>query len=214
VAGGASPPRSAHESRRRLGSSTTTPGKHRRRDLELHPHVAETLDAIRRIVRVLRLSSRASERQFGIGSAQLFVLQQLAESPANSINDLAERTYTHQSSVSIVVRRLVEQGLVMRRPATNDRRRRELKLTAAGRRLAVRAPVPGQVRLIGALRSLPLAELRTLGHLLERIVSAMGASREPPGMLFAEEVPEGGHSEARESATSRSALGRRRRNSH
>jgi DNA-binding MarR family transcriptional regulator len=169
-------------------SMRKAPEKHPRRDLDLHPHVTETLDAIRRIVRVLRLSSRASERQFGIGSAQLFVVQQLAESPADSINDLAERTYTHQSSVSIVVRRLVEQGLVMRRPAMNDRRRRELKLTAAGRRLAARAPITGQVRLIGALRALPLPQLRMLGHLLERIVTAMGASREPPEMLFGEDV--------------------------
>lgn len=76
-----------------------------------------TLDAIRRILRVLRRSSRLSQREYGIGSPQLFVLQRLADSPASSIKELAERTYTHQSSVSVVVRRLVEQGLVVRRPA-------------------------------------------------------------------------------------------------
>src|SRR3982750_410730 len=88
-----------------------------------------TLDAIRRIIRILRCSFRRSEQQVGIGGAQLFVLQQLDDAPAPSINALAARTYTHQSSVSVVVRRLVEQGLVVRQPSASDRRRRELKLT-------------------------------------------------------------------------------------
>ena len=145
-----------------------------------------TLDAIRRIIRVLRLSSRRSERELKIGSAQLFVLQQLAAGPVRSVNELAERTYTHQSSVSVVVRRLVAQGLVARRPAAEDRRRRELRLTKAGERLLARAPVPAQVRLINGLRTLPAAKLRTLSRLLGQVVIAMGASAERPGMFFTE----------------------------
>jgi DNA-binding MarR family transcriptional regulator len=149
-------------------------------------HLSGALDAIRRIIRVLRRSSRQVEREFGIGSAQLFVLQQLAAAPAGSINELARRTYTHQSSVSVVTERLVAQGLVARRPAVDDRRRRELKLTAAGRRLVARAPVLGQARLIAALRSLPPARLGTLAGLLERVVRDMGAGDEPATMLFME----------------------------
>ena len=124
------------------------------------------LDAVRRIVRVLRESSARTERQLGIGGAQLFVLHQLASAPAGSINELAERTYTHQSSVSVVVRRLVEQGLVARRPAADDARRRELRLTAAGRRRVERAPLPAQVRLIQGLDGVE--------------------PDEPPSMLFVE----------------------------
>jgi DNA-binding MarR family transcriptional regulator len=88
--------------------------------------MTQALDAIRRIISVLRRSSRLAESEVGIGGAQLFVLQQLATAPARSINELAERTYTHQSSVSVVVRRLVKQRLVERRPGPDDRRRREL----------------------------------------------------------------------------------------
>jgi DNA-binding MarR family transcriptional regulator len=150
--------------------------------------VTGTLDSIRRITRVLRRSSRLSERKVGLGSAQLFVLQQLAEAPAASVNDLAERTYTHQSSASVVVRRLVEQGLVVRRPSLDDRRRRELKLTAAGKRLAARAPVPAQVRLVEGLLTLSGAQLRTLELLLSRVVKGMGAEAEQPVMLFTEET--------------------------
>ena len=154
-----------------------------------HSQLTGTLDAIRRIIRVLRRSSRRSEQQLGIGGAQLFVLQQLADAPAGSINDLAARTYTHQSSVSVVVRRLVEQGLVARQPSTNDGRRRELRLTSAGKRVVSRAPVPGQVHLINALLKLPRAELRNLERGLDRVVAEMGAEDEPPAMLFADEMP-------------------------
>ena len=100
------------------------------------------------------------------------------------INALAERTYTHQSSVSVVVRRLVEQGLVARRPATGDARRRELRLTTAGRRLVERAPMPAQLLLIQGLTALGPLDLATLSRLLERVVQAMGASDQPPTMLF------------------------------
>jgi DNA-binding MarR family transcriptional regulator len=151
----------------------------------LHPHVTAVLDALRRIVRDLRQSSRTSEREFGIGSAQLFVLQQLADSPVDSINDLADRTYTHPSSVSVVVRRLVEQGLVVRRAAVDDRRRRELRLTAMGRRVVARAPVTAQVRLIHALLELPESQLGSLERVLRRVVKTMGAARQPAEMLFA-----------------------------
>ena len=144
------------------------------------------LDAVRRIVRVLRESSARTERSLGIGGAQLFVLHQLARAPAQSVNELAERTYTHQSSVSAVVRRLVEQGLVARRPAPDDARRRELRLTTTGRRLVERAPLPAQVRLIEGLHALGPGELASLSRQLRRVVQGMGAAGEPPSMLFVE----------------------------
>jgi DNA-binding MarR family transcriptional regulator len=70
----------------------------------------DVLDSLRRIVQVLRESSRRAERQLGISGAQLFVLEKLAEAPSQSLNELAERTHTHQSSVSTVVARLVKRG--------------------------------------------------------------------------------------------------------
>lgn len=159
------------------------------RGAEAQAHLVGALDALRRIFRALRLSSGRSERELGIGSAQLFVMQQLGAAPARSVNELAERTYTHQSSVSVVVRRLVEQGLVARRRAPEDGRRRELSLTAAGRRLVARAPVPAQVHLIEGLGTLSPGELRALRHLLGRVVRGMGISDQPATMLFTETSP-------------------------
>src|ERR1700750_2387985 len=98
------------------------------------------LDAFRRIVQGLRESSRAAEQHAGVSGAQLFVLRTLAEAPRLSLNELAERTRTHQSSVSAVVARLARARLVERGTAAGDARRAELSLTARGRRRLRSAP--------------------------------------------------------------------------
>src|SRR5256885_9415730 len=85
--------------------------------------IRRALDAIRQIVRVLRLSATRAERDSGLSGAQLFVLQKLGDGQAISVNELALRTHTHQSSVSVVIQRLARRRLVRRlRSATEARR--------------------------------------------------------------------------------------------
>jgi len=142
------------------------------------------LDAIRRIVAVLRAWAAASERRLGISGAQLFVLQTLAARPAGSLNEIAARTLTHQSSVSVVARKLAERKLVARRRAAGDGRRRELAVTARGRSLLRRAVPAPQERLIAGVRALSAARRRQLAASLEALLAAMGAGGLPAGMFF------------------------------
>jgi DNA-binding MarR family transcriptional regulator len=148
--------------------------------------VTQTLDALRRMTRHLRLADRQAEQRLGISGAQLFTLQQLAPSPVQSVNDLADLTHTHQSSVSVVVRRLVDQGLVARRQSADDARRVELRITGAGQALLRRSAVTPQARLVAALERMPSTALTKLGELLEHLVEEMGAAAEPPEMFFEE----------------------------
>src|SRR5947209_18306834 len=97
------------------------------------PDVAQTMNALRTIVRALRVETRAIERQLGISLAQLWVLQLLSERAAQSLNELAAATVTHQSSVSVVVGRLVDAGFATRTVDPADRRQRRIALTDAGR---------------------------------------------------------------------------------
>ena len=108
------------------------------------------LDAFRHVVRLLREASRSSERDLGVSAAQLFVLHRLAGAPSLSVNELAARTLTHQSSVSVVVSKLARRKLVTRTRATGDARRVEVALTPAGRALVARAPAAAQDRIIAA----------------------------------------------------------------
>jgi len=144
----------------------------------------EILDAVRRIVRALHESSRAAEKTLGLSGAQLFVLQKLADAPGLSLNALAAETHTHQSSVSTVVSRLVDRGLVLRTASADDARRLELRASAEGRRLVARAPDAAQARLIEAIEQLPAPRRRTLARSLVALTSAMDLTGRAPTMFF------------------------------
>jgi DNA-binding MarR family transcriptional regulator len=145
--------------------------------------ISRSMDAVRAVVRALRINTRAIELEIGISLAQLFVLQQVAHRPATSLNDLAERTATHQSSVSVVVRRLVDRGLVTRRADAADKRRVQIELTADGKKLLVGAPETIQVRLMGALQQLNPAERKQLAQLLSKWLDAAGINYASPPMM-------------------------------
>jgi DNA-binding MarR family transcriptional regulator len=148
------------------------------------PLLTSVLDDLRRIVRVLRESSRASEGALGVTGAQLFVLKSLSGSEPLCLNDVAARTRTHQSTVSVVVKRLVERGLVKRSASALDLRRVEFSLTRSGRSLLARAPRLAQDRLIEGVLALRPARRRALAATLHELVAAMQLGGEPPSMFF------------------------------
>jgi len=148
--------------------------------------VRDVLNSLRQIVRSLRVSSRAAEQRVGLSGAQLFVLQCLARQSPCSVNELAARTATDQSSVSVVVSRLVALGHVRRTTSKADRRRVDLSLSRSGRALLESAPEAAQDRLIAALCQLPHPEIATLSRLLGKVVDAADASQQIPSLFFEE----------------------------
>jgi DNA-binding MarR family transcriptional regulator len=152
-------------------------------------HVQRVLDAIRRIVQTLRESAQHTEKRAGVSASQMFALQKLAEAPSMSVNELAGRTFTHQSSVSVVVRRLVERGLVQHSPHPLDARRVDLSVTPSGRRLLKRAPLLPQDRVIAGIRRLSKGDCRSLSRLLDRLLGQMGVDIRTPSMFFEEGEP-------------------------
>ncbi len=150
---------------------------------------AAALVALRRIIRFLRLADREAEGAYGLSAAQLFVLHCLADSPAGSLAELAERTLTDQSSVSIVVSRLETKRLLTRKTSPVDRRRIELKLTPAGKKIVATGPAAPQPKIIAAIDGLPAARRTEVVRALELLASAMGADDLEPLMLFEEPEP-------------------------
>jgi DNA-binding MarR family transcriptional regulator len=150
--------------------------------------VERSMNAVRSVVRALRINTRAIESKMGISLAQLFVLQQLADRPANSLNELAERTATHQSSVSVVVRRLVDNGYVSRTTSAHDKRRIEIDVTPTGRNLLAGAPTTIQLQLVTALRRMSAKDQTMLADLLERWLRDANIDIASPPMLGDEEI--------------------------
>ena len=145
---------------------------------------SRAMDSLRRVVHALRVATRASEREFGLSAAQLFVLRQLAAASGQSLRDLALRTRTTQSSISEVVSRLVQRGLVARRPSEQDRRRAELSLTATGHAMLAQAPETVQERLLRGFDALPERERTALADHLESWLSASGLDDVAPALFF------------------------------
>lgn len=149
----------------------------------LDPDIRRVLDALRILVRELRLASASTERRHGLSSAQAFVLHILCDRGSMSLGDLAEATFTDPSSVSVVVRKLEERGLVVKGASAGDRRRLEIDLSPEGRRALEQTPLPVQDALIRRLENLGAAEVARLAGLLETLTPP-GA--EPPPMFFEE----------------------------
>jgi DNA-binding MarR family transcriptional regulator len=148
--------------------------------------VRGAMDALRRIVRALRLSAVEIERDVGISVAQLFVLQQLSRGATRSMRELAELTATDPSTVSGVVRRLVDAGLADRKTSRRDARRAEVRLTPRGAALLLRAPAVPQARIMEALSALPRQRVDALAKGLIEVADRLGPSSAP---LFFEEEP-------------------------
>jgi len=146
------------------------------------------LDAVRRLVRQLRLTDRAAQQSVGVSAAQLFVLSQVGRTPKISLGELAERTHTDQSSASAVVARLVEKGFLSRDRAPDDARRLVLTLTAAGRTALRKAPPVAQEELLAAVEKLSAAERKQFADTFHTILDAIGAEACAP-LLFEEEEP-------------------------
>jgi DNA-binding MarR family transcriptional regulator len=148
------------------------------------------MNGFRNVVKALRLADRADIERYGLGSAQIFVLHQIGLKSLLSINELAELTATDQSSVSVVVNKLVAKGLISCARSQEDARKVELMLTAKGRKVLKRVAPTFQNSMIESLSQLSRARVRALAATLHDLASAMGVQDDHPPMFFEEQPAE------------------------
>ncbi len=158
----------------------------------MDPHRPEDLKpifiALRHIIRAVRVASHEAEATLGISGAQLFVLQQLVDNPRISLRELASLTLTDQSSVSVVVARLVRRRLVARKISAADARRVEVSLTAKGQALLKQAPDSIQVRLLRSFKGVPSKELVAFQKTLTRVVKGLAPGAGPAELFFESKI--------------------------
>jgi DNA-binding MarR family transcriptional regulator len=145
------------------------------------------LNRIRQLVRALRAFEKEAQTRYGIGAAQLFIVHVLQQEAELSVNELAERTATDQSSASLAVTRLVEEGYVRRSAGKEDRRQVRLSLTPRGRALVRRSPPAAQEKIMDAAAAMSAAERTQLLRLLGKLMSGLGADEERAPLLFQDE---------------------------
>jgi DNA-binding MarR family transcriptional regulator len=126
--------------------------------------------ALRRLFKGLHEYSKAMHRRSGLSAPQAWALSIVDAEPQISLGTLAERMYSHPSTVSGVVERLVQRGAMRREVDPRDRRGVQLTLTPAGRRLMRESLPPVQAGLQRALERMPTRRLHLLRQALEDIV--------------------------------------------
>lgn len=148
---------------------------------------AEIVNALRRIVRAIELYSQEVRKAFGLTGPQLWAMKTLHRHGALSMTDLATALAVQPSTLSLLIDRLQQRGLVRRVRQRDDRRVVELRLTAEGTRLAARAPSAAQGRLLYGLRTLAPSRLRTMRRVLNDLVDMMEAGDVEAQFFFAKE---------------------------
>lgn len=160
----------------------------RRRDRTAMDDAKAILNRVRQLVRALRTFEKQAQSRFGFGAAQMFILHVLHHEEGLSLNELAERTATDQSSASLAVGKLVADGYVRRTPSEEDRRQVQLSLTARGRALVRKAPPAAQERIMESVQAMRPSDRAHLMALLDNLMAGMlPADPGRPPMLFQDE---------------------------
>ncbi|HYE99487.1 MAG TPA: MarR family transcriptional regulator [Planctomycetota bacterium] len=140
--------------------------------------LAHVVQTVHRIFKVVDTFSRQALREFGVSGPQIWALRTIDASSGITIGNLAGKMYLHISTVSGILDRLEERGLVERQRSTEDRRVTLLQVTARGRAVLARAPEPPRSLILRGLRTLPAAELRRLRQSLDTLARIMQVPRE------------------------------------
>lgn len=139
------------------------------------PIDTEVLTALRRLIRATDLDSKRLARKTHLSTSQLLVLGLLAEGPAQSVGSIADKVGLAQATVTSMVDRLEERGLVTRKRSDADRRQVNVMLTDAGRQLQNQAPTALQTRFLGNFSTLRQWEKLAILSSLQRIADLMEA---------------------------------------
>jgi DNA-binding MarR family transcriptional regulator len=126
----------------------------------------------------LARTSRAMQARLGVTGPQRLVLRIVWQSPGISAGDLARVMHLHPSSLTGVLRRLVQRGLLRRRAHPGDSRRAVLTITPRGRATARPAAASAEERVRRALSALPRARVEAAQEVLAALAASLG-HREP-----------------------------------
>lgn len=139
---------------------------------ELRPELLEVADKLHSAAIHLLRRLRVRDRESGIGPAQLSALSVLVFGGPRSLGELADAEQVRAPTMSRIVSRLEQTGLV-EREATEDGRRIRLVATAKGTKILWEGRKRRVESLANALASLGEADrarLRELAELLPEIV--------------------------------------------
>jgi DNA-binding MarR family transcriptional regulator len=138
---------------------------------DLKVELDRIVETIIYLVTESRRLARDVSAKYGVTPTQLSVLKLLHEIGDLRLGELSRRISAQNSTVTGIVDRMVEGGLVERVQSADDRRVWRIALTARGREVARRADVSPWDTLRSALEALPRADKRKLIDILTQVAN-------------------------------------------
>jgi DNA-binding MarR family transcriptional regulator len=135
----------------------------------------EVLIAIRRIIQSIDLHSRYLVKNFGLTGPQLIILQEVSRMGEISISELSKSISLGQATITGILERLENRGLITRRRSKSDKRKVFIKVTKACDSLLDKAPPPMQENFIENFENLQDWEQSMILGSLQRIVGLLDA---------------------------------------
>jgi len=141
---------------------------------EGHLHKTKTIIySIRRLIQAGELYSKELSKTYSISAAQLNCLLALYENGPLPPSQIAKHMLVKSSTVTGVVDRLEQKGLVQRVRNSPDRRVITIELTETGNQLSENAPPPIQQKIIDGLKKLSEAEIDEIAFTLSKLTDML-----------------------------------------
>jgi DNA-binding MarR family transcriptional regulator len=134
-----------------------TPASEAPRDL-----VKQIIFQIRRLIQAKELYTKELNKKYQVSASQLNCLLALYENGPLPPSQIAKHIMVKSSTVTGIIDRLEQKGLVNRSRTSRDRRVITIELTESGRTLAENAPPPIQQRVIEGLERLPQSKMEKI----------------------------------------------------
>ena len=129
--------------------------------------------SIRKLIQAGELYSKELSKIHSISAAQLNCLLALFENGSLPPSQIAKYMLVKSSTVTGVVDRLEQKGLVRRVRNSPDRRIVTIELTGAGNKLAENAPPPIQQKIVDGLKKISESEIDEIVFSLTKLTDML-----------------------------------------
>jgi DNA-binding MarR family transcriptional regulator len=146
------------------------------------------LNTLRQIIRAMDIRSRHLAKTVGLTVPQLVVLRAIDEQGQLPIGRIAEGVSLSQATVTNIVDRLAQRGLVVRERGDVDRRKVWLTVTSAGEELLAKSPDILDKEFVDAFEELQPWEQSQILASFQRVAAMMRAQNLSSSLLIVSEA--------------------------
>ena len=130
---------------------------------------------MRKLMQAGERYTKELNKKFNVSAPQVACLLALLDNGPISPSQIAKKIMVESSTVTGIIDRLEQKGLVARTRVSTDRRVITVELTEAGRGLAENAPPPIQHKIVKGLRKLEEGDRAQIIDTLNRLTEMIDA---------------------------------------